>query len=574
MLYPRLPSVNDWNKANKSDKEISSLLSAVYDAETLYERFDKLIALYEYCENKSGSYAQLAEVTLKVIGHIIDEQDEQQVKHKIEARKAVRAYDYSYLPCARPTLSGVSNDPYALFLENQELNEEEIKAIFDNHDRKIYQEGDILKLGGKSDNFSKLKSKYKTFNETELEAFRVTPNNNRLTKLKINGKGDSRTLSFDTFDTQSLTVKTTSFMQDDLNIERTGLYSLHVNGSLFVGQGVAPERTSSLFNRDPLLHPSYSYDAFHQLTPFMAGMIKVSAGSIETISGNSGHYQPDYQQYDRALIFFKSLGIVNNLTALTYYEPTKEGVRKFTTQNLTEIQAFVRDQLIFNDLDIRTVQAPDFLRGKLPEVYTKFQWQLAINSEVYIWRQESNTGMTNPSVATIKINQAVESFSRLAQFSNPNQALELLQNVYDTTEEWFRFHEIKKLSSRRTAAVEKLQVRILQQMVAFKFYNLIKMILEKDDEPATLIKKILIDFVRYKADFSMTYEALGNVKKSRQKPSIFDRPISDSLNSLVDNFLHSKTTELPELVRINDWLTTTTKRLTLEKDESKGIDLA
>ncbi|WP_019217305.1 hypothetical protein [Legionella tunisiensis] len=94
MTFPVLQSVNDWLKKSKHhpDRNVENYLRAIYNAQTIYERFDSLIELLHYCDEHTAdhkNYVELKATVLDVIGHIIDEENIAVIREKIAARVLV-----------------------------------------------------------------------------------------------------------------------------------------------------------------------------------------------------------------------------------------------------------------------------------------------------------------------------------------------------------------------------------------------------------------------------------------------------------------------------------------------------
>ena len=111
MAFPVLPSVNDWLKKSKQhpDRVVEKYLRAIYDAQTIYERFDGLIELLYHCdehEKDHKNYTRLKKTVLDVIGYIINDDNVETIREKITARVVIRDFAPFFMPWLRPAPQG------------------------------------------------------------------------------------------------------------------------------------------------------------------------------------------------------------------------------------------------------------------------------------------------------------------------------------------------------------------------------------------------------------------------------------------------------------------------------------
>lgn len=515
MVFPILPSVNDWRKKSKQhpDRAVEDYLRAIYGAQTIYERFDGLIELLQYCDEHDAdheNYSKLRTTVLEVIGHIIDTRDEAAIREKIAARVAIRDFDKFFMPWARPIPGDVSNDPLALYDHVKEEPAERIEVHFKRFYARLKASKNLLPYGGKDAGNDMmiygLRSKVDTAQHgiEALEEFRVIPNNTNLLKLQTLDKGDNQRLTFSYATTEHLSIKAyDSFMQSKQDFSMTGIYTVHINGGMFMGRSVAPERTSFFSDDKAILHPSYA-DHYTRIDLFMAGQIKVIDGKIIMVDGASGHFLPDYEQTSLAISFFEKLGIVNNLTEFPYYRPTKgSDERDYTPMKCIWLAAMLLDYCLLNKgVDSRDT---DYLKEHAPMLYTIIQLQSNINDELARWLDQSAVFFNRPSPHTLKLNNAVEIFSRFGKYNQPEFTLSLLADVEACINEWNASHSREKTTSRRQSAVDLLEIRVMEQTLYYKFYLLLSDPSYTQGDP-TPYTTIIDNFLQRKIDLKMFIE--------------------------------------------------------------------
>ncbi|KTD04323.1 hypothetical protein [Legionella feeleii] len=572
MAFPVLPSVNDWHKKSKQhpDRVVEKYLRAIYDAQTIYERFDGLIKLLHHCdkhEKDHENYTRLKKTVLEVIGYIINDDNAETIREKITARIAIRDFDPFFMPWLRPAPGDVSNDPWAFYERVREKSAEQIKAHFKKFYAKLKASKDLLPYGGKDagdEAFYALRSGVGTVyhSKEELEEFRVIPNKTNLLKLQTLDKGDNRHLTFSYATTEHLSIKAyDSFRQHPEDFPNTAIYTVHVNGGMFMGPALAPERTS-FFSSEAILHPTYA-DYYSDANLFMAGQIKVIDGKIIMVDGASGHFMPDYEQTSRALSFFGGLGIINNLTELPYYRPTKDGdERIYTPMKCTWLMAMLSDYSLLNKVDFRALNLT-YLKEHAPELYTVYQLQSNINEELARWLEQSTVFYNRPSPYTLKLNNAVEVFSKFGKYDQPEFTLQLLTNLEVCIDEWNTFH--KESTSRRQSAVDMLEVRVMEQILYYKLYLLLQNSSYSRDP--TPYNTIIDNFLQRKVDFKMLIEQAKPLL-GRQGPQFFSGKSAgsgdveeDVLRVIIKSEKTSTAVELKEIIRQLDAIAATSLAL-------------
>nr|HAT8714132.1 hypothetical protein [Legionella jordanis] len=519
MPFPTLLSVDDWKRKTKTnpDKEAEQLLRSVYNARTIYERFDHLIHLLHHAESQPSSpnHQELASSVIDVIAHIINGKDAEEIREKIALREKIRPYDSFFMPWARPQPGDVSNDPVNLFVIHQERPSEEIQEQFNKFHSNLKRSANLLKLGGRDseDNFWAYRSKVeeKSYSAEELEEFRILPYQSKLIKFKITGKQDERRLGFDYVSTDKLAIKAKdTFTMQDEDYKQRGIYTVHCNGSFFLGRSLAPDRTSILFDPEAILHPSYA-DSYSHLPMFMAGQAEIPRGEPQMIDGGSGHFKPDYEQTNQAMAFFRDLGIINNHTKIPYFA-LSENKRIYSDQNMIELTALIKDYISINRLDPRSVTL-EYIKAHAPALHTHYQMQSLINDEWMKWQKESSVIFDYPSDRTLRLHEVVERFSKFGNYRHPEKTLALLQNVQEAINNWNQFHAISGRSSRRQEAVNNLEKRIQEQMC---FYNMRLMFNERQEDIPVLYKRIVDDFLTGKTGLKEMISALQQQLHSRE----------------------------------------------------------
>ncbi|QBR83448.1 hypothetical protein E3983_03165 [Legionella israelensis] len=525
MPLPTLLSVNEWRKKS-SDEIAAGLLRNVYDATTIYDRFDKLIELYEHCREKSGpEYENLSQALLSIIGHIINDDDPASIKGKIEARKNIKAYDSYYMPWPHPEIEGI-DDPLDIYNVHKD-SAEELSSAFKIRSQKLKDNKDqqLLKNHAHGEEFQGYRSSApeERYSGEELEAFRVIPYQFKLLKLNVSNKGDNRKLSFTYADTEKLSIKAGDESYPE-TYEKKGIYTIHVNGSFFIGESLASGRRSfiaKMLDEAAILHPSYSDPS--GLPLFMAGQTQVFSGDSHMIDGASGHFLPDQEQTERAMNYLRRIGTVNNHTLLAYYTP--EG--KYTEHKMTEADALATDYIVANQLDPRTLTTK-WLKKKVPA----YNLQLSINNEMRQWQKESWVFLSTPSAQTLSLNESVEHFSKFARHNEPEKTLQLLEDIQQKIRDWKKYHADTGISSRRAEAVNKLEARVKEQIQYYSTYLRIQQYVDEHGEDTS--PTFFNDFLKYKIDLEKLREETESQisHKSGFFASAHETEIPEDLHSL------------------------------------------
>ncbi|KTC85442.1 MULTISPECIES: hypothetical protein [Legionella] len=515
MAFPVLLSVNDWRKNTKGypDGEVESLLSAIYDSKTIYERFDSLIDLFNHCEKQQPGgthYSELASSVLAIIGHIIDDDKLDSIRKKITAREKIRRYDPYFMPWARPNPIDVSNDMLSLVKEAQDVMLNEISQFH----KQLKKSSNLLKYGGRNTNsdidYLALRSNVeeKSYDVEELEAFRAIPHKSKLLKLEVAHSGDNRRLSFNYLDTANLSIKAyDTLVQKPENYPQTGIYTVHVNGGIFIGRSLAPQRISTLFDPEAILHPSYS-DNYSGMPLFMAGQTRVSQGNVLMIDGASGHYAPDDAQTSQAISFFKTTGIVNNHSLLSYYRPQKGSDEKeYTPIKCTQLEAKLLDFCVLNKIDSRQV-TQHFLKELAPKFYVPYMLQSNIIEQINIWGREKAVIWDRPSPQLLALTEAVEQFSKFADYQQPELTIAILNKVDEAISDWYSYHQRSGTGSRREKAVNNLERRILEQRMYYASYLFLK---NYSEEGSVAYQGLITEFLNYQIDLQTFISELNKL---------------------------------------------------------------
>ncbi|KTD33285.1 hypothetical protein Lnau_2933 [Legionella nautarum] len=563
MPFPILLSVNDWRSKTKShpDKEVEQLLGSVYDAKTIYTRLDRLIDLLAYIEAKPHSqiYTDLSSSILSVLGHMLNEKHEDKIREKIAARERLKDLDPYYMPWARPDITDSNNDPLAFYETIQFKTKNEQMVEFSKFKKRLKGSKTLLELGGRDSDSANLFWAYrqekdveeKSYNEEELEQFRAIPHQGKLVKLITSGSKDNRRLSFEYLNTNKLSVKafdTMTYTPKDYS--KRGIYTIHINGSIFVGQSVAPQRTRTWFIFDPyaILHPSYA-DSYSNNRLFMAGQIEVFAdGEVSMLDSGSGHYVPDYEQTQQAITFLREeLSIVNNHTRVSYFRPVG-GKRVFddSDANYNELKAIIKDYVVMNDLDPRLVTG-EYLQNNAPNLHTYFIMQNKINSELAQWKKEKQ------GFYSLRLEQAVEKFSKFARYQEPSKTIGLLLEIQQAIDDWREKSKGSTFNAKRLQAVDNLENRVQKQILYYQS----KLLLNNLKPIPAAYKKIIKDFLNGVTDLSKTIENIEGIPLSQDqnKSHFFSRSIPEKDNSTISPILEllcaSKNASTEKLKQIN-----------------------
>lgn len=583
MPFPTLLSVNDWRSKTKSnpDKEVERMLGQVYDAKTIYTRLDHLINLLAFAESKPHNriYGDLSSSVLSVIGHLLNESEPDKIREKIAARELLKDLAPYYIPWARPNFGDTSNDPLAFYETIQHHSKDQQIAAFAQFRKNLKESEDLLTLGGRNsdatNNFWAYRQEKgveeKSYNEEELEQFRALPHQGKLIKLMTSGAKDNRHITFEPFSTNKLTMKAyDTMMLAPKDYSRRGIYTIHVNGSIFIGQSVAPKRTREwfIFNPYAIIHPSYS-DSYSGLPLFMAGQTEISAdGEVILLDSGSGHFAPDYEQTQQANNFLREeLGIINNFTRVSYFRPVGgRGKREFDDGDYNELESIIKDYIIINHLDTRLVTL-EYLRDNAPKLYTYVLMQEKIHSEVAQWIKDSKEYFSFASPYPL-IDEAVEQFSKFARYQNPRETLELLLEVQQTIDAWRHEHEGSNLSSRRQQAVDKLENRIQNHILYYQS----KLLLNELKPIPALYKKIMERFISGMTDLNNTIKSIERLPgfKEQNKSNFFSpgTPEKDdsTITSIAMLLCASKNASTSKLKEINKELSDFKTQLTLSQN--------
>ncbi|WP_115330717.1 hypothetical protein [Legionella busanensis] len=533
---------------SSSDNNIVELLKNIYEAKTIYTQFDKLTELLNFLENnklEGAIYTELNTSILAVIGHIINEDDEVKIREKVTAREKIKKFDPYYMPWIRPEPGDLSNDLFALFQSVKQQSDADIKSTFATFFKKLKSSKNLLKLGGRNkseDDFWAYRQESDIeeahYNLEELEQFRVIPYQGKLLKLTNIENGENKRLTFEYASTKHLTLKAfDDFFKRSQDYPKRGIYTIHINGSMFVGPSLAPQRTSIFFNPKAILHPSFS-DSYARIPLFMAGQIEIEQGEAGLLDSGSGHYLPDYEQTQLANLFFKVIGIISNRTKLTFFRLIDQE-RVFDADfNCTELEALIKDFCLINKIDPRIVTL-DYLGTAAPSLYTHYKMQAQINNELVLWQKESFVFFSTLSVQTLKLNQEIEKFSKYGQYTNPEYTCDLLLNIQKAIDEWNRYHQQSKITSKRQSAVNNLEKRVQQQLIYYTTKLLLRNLSEEPmPEPQ---QKWVKQFLKGKMDIAKAAQEIAAFKNKEisfhkswpnETPELAEGSISNRLTTV------------------------------------------
>lgn len=470
MSFPRLISIHEWKSTHQEDDKkaqaVTQRLNDVYAATTIYHRFDYLIELYDHCVK--NEYPDLQRNVMDIFKYLLDDDNERQIEKKLKQRKRVREFDPCYMPWHRPQLSNdIHNDPHQIYQEVMEettseyLIEKNLTDAFKQFYAAIKENDLTLKEIDLYSQRNDIKDNVKRFTKKELEAYRVIPSHGKLISLVNDGKGDNRHLTFTPLQTASLSIQSLDEeTQTPSDIKDHGIYVIDIDGSMFVGPSIHPERINgleaTLLGKQPILHPSYCR-YLNGVKPFMAGQIGgVVDGVVHEIDAASGHFKPDHTQNSLAMRFLKKIGIVHNNTRQQFFHPVHQKFMHFRAAK-TEYKAF----------RYHTLHGKSIMDEK-NEFRHQYLAQTIINQEYARWMKESSVSLfNNPSAHTLRINKTVQAYSNNAKIKNAADTVELLDNALLAIEDWHRYHQENSLNSRRTPAVNALEERLLQQKLYF-----------------------------------------------------------------------------------------------------------
>jgi hypothetical protein len=492
----------------------------------------------------------LRSTLVNIMMHILDDKNRDSIKQKILARKQVREFDKEYMPWHRPVLSPeLNNDPRVLFdqlsreHDGKENKTELIRQGFKDHANHISRSGSLLDVN-EYQQMEDAKHRIQYYTETEVEKFRVIPCDGKLIALKVDGNNiDEQQLTFEYFDSANLSIKYKKMDGSNQSLKNRGIYVIDINGGIFVGPSLHPEclgqLSSLVLDTSGILHISYT--AHMTARPFMAGQIgEVVRGEAGDLDGGSGHYKPSFRHWTRAFTFFKALKITHNNTKLQSYHPESQ---YFLDARYTEIDYEIYKYAVHNKLEIQMVTF-DYLKANNPQLYNRYRLQVDINTQYRRWLQESNVIFTQPSNATLNLNDAMEKYSAYARIADIDSALTLVQQALSVVSAWNNYHRSAKKSSRRSEAVKALEIRLVDHVIHFKLHKLLMPF--KNDHA------IISDYLDYK----ITKEELcAGLQKIQSNISTFFAPgLLQQLLQSVGNILANSSLANSEKIRRLDGL--------------------
>jgi hypothetical protein len=300
---------------NPLKEQISSEIIEIYNALTIYDRFDALGKLIETCRehgeqpDADPAINQLKEQALQFAMAIVDAKNEQDLTQKIALRNRYKNVDSAYMPWHTPA-GWVDHSS----LEEKNSRKSYVRKVVRLEIRNAYGTK-FYKHVNRTDAYFDAHSNVHYLNRKEREKYRVFPSNQKLMQIM---NTDDNNLAIINVDTRLNTAH---------GEQGTGIFVISPRGEIFIGNTRNPDENKQ---NSGFFHSSFLAGS----STFFAGRIRVNDGNIAFLQNYSGHYRSSYRQSLRAFAFFRRCGLLlNNVVDAWIGQITKvEDKYKFESQ--------------------------------------------------------------------------------------------------------------------------------------------------------------------------------------------------------------------------------------------------
>jgi hypothetical protein len=307
----RLYSTQEWEKTHVINAAITVALLKVYNASTIYQRFDALYLLIQTCDSHAVQQDAEAVQTLRAQAlqfsqAIVDADNEEQLEKKFAARQKYKSIDPEYMPWHTPAtrVDITKSSTRKEYVKNSVIH------AFRNILHKRYSF--VREAKAKFD----VKEKVLQCSEIEREKYRIFPSAGKFKKI-----------------TTVVTVYMTHLVLHHFDSE---------NERVFDGKGKAIHVVSP---KGDIFAGTTMPRVFHH-SSFLAGAATISAGSIQSTVGQlqllddfSGHYIPQFQQALQTLTFFRKAKL---LLKTIHYEMSDDNTMELTSHPVSSDATFER----------------------------------------------------------------------------------------------------------------------------------------------------------------------------------------------------------------------------------------
>lgn len=272
--------------------KIYDALIAVFQAKTIYERFDALCQLIDNCDQhlsqlttSDEKLADLRDRALKMAMAVVDTKDILEFNEKRKKRAKYKKIDSEYMPWNTP------------FDREHILNAESRKDFLRRswQDRNITRKKSLLLhylnyIVDKADHV-----RYLT--KEERENNRIFPSNSKLMRFRFShpptplnpNPSPYTSLYLENYDTKNYAAHAHA---------GTALLVITLKGDMFAGSSIACKfYHSSLVNGGPVM---------------FAGAVQVTGGHLKEVTNRSGHYRPTRNHVIQVIDFFRECGLLKS----------------------------------------------------------------------------------------------------------------------------------------------------------------------------------------------------------------------------------------------------------------------
>jgi ankyrin repeat protein len=277
-------SATDWahQSPDIASDAIKQTLEQVYQATTIYSRFDALVELIQQCataaatSNNQAPYNTLKEQATQFASAIVDAKNPADLTQKIAQRNQYKAIDPDYMPWNSP---GTRADVTQV-ANRQEYVTAATKLAIKNVGQKNYNQVNA------EDKTRDSLNQVKYLTAEEREEFRILISDGKFKKIQLSENEEN--LVLDNFDTKQYAAHET------LN---EAIFVLAPKGDIFAG------------STDPEVFHHSSFLAGNA-NPF-AGTLTVTNGNTQKVTDNSGHYLPPAPVTIKMLAFLRQTGVLD-----------------------------------------------------------------------------------------------------------------------------------------------------------------------------------------------------------------------------------------------------------------------
>ncbi len=276
----RFPSANNLN--------VMIALKKIFDAKTMYDRFDALTNLISACQKIQGNtatseaYQRLATQARQFAAAIVDAKNNDELQQKIALREKYKNIDPNYMPWHTPNSR--------TDVTKQESRKAYLSTAFKQITRQIKSKALIRPIDDAIETDMEHSVTYLAGDEKE--PYRVFVHEGKFKEIILSPNGEN--LALTNFDTKKF------------GKENEAIFIISAKGEMF-----ALPSSDSRFHHTSALAGS---------PVFFPGIFTVTNGNLQKLANNSGHYMPPSLQLIRTMAFLRKTGVLDKKSAAKVWD--------------------------------------------------------------------------------------------------------------------------------------------------------------------------------------------------------------------------------------------------------------